>query len=54
MNPRAQYAADLEQYLKLMDELNNSIMHPNRRAVLETCAEAMQVVLEMTKTDNLR
>ena len=56
MNPPAaapSYAADLAKLLEIMDELNNSLMHPNRRAVLETCAEAMQIVLEMTKHDNL-
>ena len=47
-------AADLAKYYEIIDELQHSVMHPNRRAVLETCAEAMQIVLEMTKTDNLR
>ena len=55
MNPaavRAQYAADLEQYLALIDELNNSLMHPNRRALLETCKHALEIVLEMYEVDN--
>ena len=47
------YRADLAKYAEIVDELDNSLMHPNRRAVLETCAEAMQIVLEMTKHDNL-
>ncbi len=46
------YAADLEQYLALMDELNNSVMHPNRRALLETCKHALEIVLEMYEIDN--
>ena len=41
------YAADLTKYLEIMDELQHSLMHPNRRAMLETCAEAMQIVLAM-------
>lgn len=41
------HAADLEQYLALMDELQHSLMHPNRRAVLETCKHALEIVLEM-------
>ena len=46
------YAADLAQYLALMDELNNSLMHPYRRAVLETCKHALEIVLEMYEVDN--
>ena len=46
------YRADLAKYAEIMDELQHSVMHPNRRAVLETCAEAMQIVLEMTRPDH--
>ena len=45
------YAADLTKYFEIMDELNNSLMHPNRRAMLETCAEALEVVLELYDID---
>ena len=54
MSARAQYVADLAKYFEIIDELQHSLMMPQRRRTLETCAEAMQVVLEMTKTDNLR
>ena len=52
MNPY--YAADLTAYLKIMDELQHSLMMPARRAVLETCKEAMEVVLEMYCPKNMR
>ena len=47
------YAADLAKLFEIMDELQHSLMHPNRRAVLETCAEALEIVLEMTKPAHL-
>ena len=46
------YHTDLAQYLALMDELQHSLMHPNRRAVLETCKHALEIVLEMYEIDN--
>ena len=41
------YAADLAKYYEIIDELRHSLMMPTRRRTLETCAEAMQIVLEM-------
>ena len=52
MNTAAHYAADLTKYLEIVDELNNSLMMPARRAVLETCKEALEIVLEMHEVDN--
>ena len=43
------YRADSAKYAEIMDELQHSLMMPGRRAVLETCAEALQIVLEMTR-----
>ncbi len=48
------YAADYAKYLEIMDELQHSLMHPNRRATLETCAEALTVVLNMTTPSDHR
>jgi len=50
-NAGPSYAADLTKYLEIMDELQHSLMHPNRRAVLETCAEALGIVLELYDID---
>ena len=52
MSTRAHYAADLEQYLAIVSELNNSLMMPARRRVLETCKEAMEIVLDLYETSN--
>ena len=46
------YAADLSKYMEIMNELQHSIMHPNRRAVLETCKHALEIVLDMYEVDN--
>ena len=40
------YLSDLEQYFKIMDELNNSLMTPKRRVLLENCKTALEVILE--------
>ena len=40
------YLSDLEQYFRIMDELNQSIMMPGRRVLLENCKEALQVILQ--------
>ena len=45
------YAADLTKYLEIMDELQHSLMMPQRRRTLETCAEALTVVLELYDID---
>jgi len=50
INPH--YLADLEQYLKIVSELNNSLMMPDRRRVLETCKEALDIVLDLYETSN--
>ena len=50
---RAHYAADLTTLLKIVDELNNSLMMPARRAVLETCKEALEVVLDLYEISNI-
>ena len=53
MNAAAHYAADLTKYLEIMSELNNSLMMPARRATLETCKEALEIVLEMYEISNI-
>ena len=40
------YKADLEQYFKIRDELNNSVMTPRRRELLENCKTALEAILE--------
>ena len=50
---RAHYAADLTKLLEVVDELNNALMMPARRATLETCKEALEIVLEMYEISNI-
>lgn len=51
INPH--YLADLEQYLALVYKLNNYLMMPARRAVLETCKQALEIVLDLYETSNI-
>ena len=54
MNAATHYAADLTKLLEIVDELNNSLMMPARRATLETCKETLEIVLEMHGVDKGR
>ncbi len=47
------YAADLTTLLKIVDELNNSLMMPARHRTLETCKEAMGIVLDLYEMNNI-
>lgn len=47
------YATDLEQYLEIVYELNNSLMMPARRQTLETCKEALEIVLDLYEISNI-
>ena len=51
MNPY--YLQDLETYFKIADELDHSLMMPARRAVLETCREALEIVLDLYEISNI-
>lgn len=41
------YLKDLEQLLKIRDELENCLMSNKRREQLELCLESVQIVLSM-------
>ena len=45
------YLRDLEQYLRVISDLNNVVMSPKRRGVLETAKKALEVVLGMYELD---
>lgn len=45
------YLRDLQQYLRLVDELNNCVMSDGRRGELETAKEILEVVLDMYEVD---
>lgn len=45
------YRADLEKYFEVVFELNNCVMSPGRRELLENCKEALEVVLDLYEVD---
>lgn len=45
------YLRGLEQYLRLIDDLNHVAMSPKRRGVLETTKKALEAVLDMYEVD---